>query len=178
VHLKICGVPSNWTCTEVVYPGVPKWTCTELDLAPYGLLCPMQFGEVIIFYTAGRVDRVSTKQNMTPSYYCPAMSSTSAAALFVEQPPSLRRDSDDSKSSSCPMKLRLGEACGRQRLTSSYASSSDRLIDDMRYATATVTDRLMPARQWTSTPHCTRLASSAITQQPANYSTTLVPVIR
>ena len=38
LHLKICGVWNwtsgipNWICTEVVYPGVPKCICIELDL--------------------------------------------------------------------------------------------------------------------------------------------------
>ena len=60
---------------------------------------------------------------------------------------------DRSKSISWPMKLKLGDTSGLQRLTWSYASLSDRSRACIRYATVTVTERLMPARQCTSTPH-------------------------
>lgn len=65
-----------------------------------------------------------------------------------------------SKSKSWPMKLKLGEMLDFFILTMSYASFMDRLSFCMRYATVTVTERLIPARQWTRTPHFSPRASS------------------
>lgn len=59
----------------------------------------------------------------------------------------LLRPNVRSKSKSWPMKLKLGEMLDFFILTMSYASFMDRLSFCMRYATVTVTERLMPARQ-------------------------------
>lgn len=58
------------------------------------------------------------------------------------------------------MKLKLGDTLLLRCFTKSYASFSDHKFFCIRYATVTVTDRLIPARQWTNTPQFLDRASS------------------
>ena len=69
--------------------------------------------------------------------------------------------SERSKSCSCPRKLKLGEMLGLQSRTKSYAASRESSCSAIRYATVIVTDREIPARQWTKTPCFFCRASSA-----------------